>query len=53
VSDASGFVNGHDLIVDGGISAGRPASVSLSERKRMAEVLLASDDPYRGAARVG
>jgi NAD(P)-dependent dehydrogenase (short-subunit alcohol dehydrogenase family) len=42
VSDASGFVNGLDLIVDGGISAGRPASVSLSERKRIAEVLLAS-----------
>jgi NAD(P)-dependent dehydrogenase (short-subunit alcohol dehydrogenase family) len=45
VSDASDFVNGHDLVVDGGISAGRPGSVSLSERKRMAEVLLASDNP--------
>jgi hypothetical protein len=43
VSDASGLVNGHDVVVDGGISAGRPVSVSLSERKRMAEVLLASD----------
>jgi NAD(P)-dependent dehydrogenase (short-subunit alcohol dehydrogenase family) len=53
VSDASGFVNGLDLIVDGGISAGRPVSVSLSERKRMAEVLLASDnsDGEREAAR--
>jgi NAD(P)-dependent dehydrogenase (short-subunit alcohol dehydrogenase family) len=44
VSDASSFVNGHDLVVDGGICAGRPGSVSLSERKRMAEVLLASDN---------
>jgi NAD(P)-dependent dehydrogenase (short-subunit alcohol dehydrogenase family) len=41
-SDASTFVNGIDLVVDGGISAGRPASVSRSERERMAEVLLAS-----------
>jgi NAD(P)-dependent dehydrogenase (short-subunit alcohol dehydrogenase family) len=49
-SDASGFVNGHDLVVDGGISAGRPGSVSLSERRRMAEVLLASD--HSAGARV-
>lgn len=31
-SDGSGFVTGQDLAVDGGISAGRPASVALTER---------------------
>jgi NAD(P)-dependent dehydrogenase (short-subunit alcohol dehydrogenase family) len=35
-SDASAFVNGHDLVVDGGISAGRPASVALAERAGLA-----------------
>jgi NAD(P)-dependent dehydrogenase (short-subunit alcohol dehydrogenase family) len=29
--DATGLVNGHDLALDGGVSAGRPASVSLAE----------------------
>jgi NAD(P)-dependent dehydrogenase (short-subunit alcohol dehydrogenase family) len=42
VSDPSGFVNGHDLVVDGGISAGRPLSVSIAERQQMAGVLLGS-----------
>jgi NAD(P)-dependent dehydrogenase (short-subunit alcohol dehydrogenase family) len=42
VSDASSFVTGHDLVVDGGISAGRPISISIAERKQMGEVLLAS-----------
>jgi len=31
-SDASRFVNGHDLVVDGGITAGRPAGVGRAER---------------------
>jgi NAD(P)-dependent dehydrogenase (short-subunit alcohol dehydrogenase family) len=30
-SDAARMVNGHDLVVDGGITAGRPASVMASE----------------------
>ena len=32
-SDASSFVNGQDIAVDGGITAGRPISVSVDERK--------------------
>jgi NAD(P)-dependent dehydrogenase (short-subunit alcohol dehydrogenase family) len=44
VSDAARFVNGHDLIVDGGISAGRPVSVSIAERQQMAGV-------FRGGVR--
>lgn len=35
-SDASSFVNGQDIAVDGGITAGRPISVSLAERKKLA-----------------
>jgi NAD(P)-dependent dehydrogenase (short-subunit alcohol dehydrogenase family) len=31
-SDASSFVTGQDIAVDGGISAGRPASVAQAER---------------------
>jgi NAD(P)-dependent dehydrogenase (short-subunit alcohol dehydrogenase family) len=38
-SDASAFVNGHDLVIDGGISAGRPASVALAERAGLAKAL--------------
>jgi NAD(P)-dependent dehydrogenase (short-subunit alcohol dehydrogenase family) len=34
-SDASSFVNGQDIAVDGGITAGRPISVSVDERKRL------------------
>jgi NAD(P)-dependent dehydrogenase (short-subunit alcohol dehydrogenase family) len=45
LSDAAGFVNGQDLAVDGGISAGRPVSVSLSERGQMAQVLLGARQP--------
>jgi NAD(P)-dependent dehydrogenase (short-subunit alcohol dehydrogenase family) len=33
--DASSFVNGQDIAVDGGITAGRPISVSIDERKRL------------------
>lgn len=41
-SDSARFVNGHDLVVDGGISAGRPISVSIAERSQMAPILLAA-----------
>jgi NAD(P)-dependent dehydrogenase (short-subunit alcohol dehydrogenase family) len=34
-SDASSFVNGQDIAVDGGITAGRQISVSVDERKRL------------------
>lgn len=49
-SDASGFVNGHDLLVDGGISAGRPISVQVAERSQMAQILLAARDPQETTA---
>jgi len=42
VSDASRFVNGHDLVVDGGISAGRPLSVGLGELPRLGAALMAA-----------
>jgi NAD(P)-dependent dehydrogenase (short-subunit alcohol dehydrogenase family) len=35
-SDASSFVNGQDIAVDGGIMAGRPVSVSVEERRKLA-----------------
>jgi len=35
-SDAAGFVNGQDIAVDGGMSAGRPWSVFVAERETMA-----------------
>jgi NAD(P)-dependent dehydrogenase (short-subunit alcohol dehydrogenase family) len=50
LSDAAGFVNGQDLAVDGGISAGRPVSVSLSERGQMAHVLLGARQPVTADA---
>jgi NAD(P)-dependent dehydrogenase (short-subunit alcohol dehydrogenase family) len=34
-SDASSFVTGQDIAVDGGITAGRPISVSADERRRL------------------
>lgn len=34
-SDASSFVNGQDIAVDGGILAGRPLSVSVAERQTL------------------
>jgi NAD(P)-dependent dehydrogenase (short-subunit alcohol dehydrogenase family) len=40
-SDASCFMNGHNLVLDGGITAGRPASVMLAERVAFAETLAA------------
>jgi hypothetical protein len=43
-SDASSFVTGQEIAVDGGISAGRPASVAQAERvllgKAFQEILL-------------
>jgi NAD(P)-dependent dehydrogenase (short-subunit alcohol dehydrogenase family) len=39
-SDASAFVTGQNLAVDGGISAGRPAAVAAADRTEMARVLL-------------
>jgi hypothetical protein len=49
-SDASGFVNGNDLVVDGGISAGRPISVSIAEHSQMAPILLAAGRPQEARA---
>jgi NAD(P)-dependent dehydrogenase (short-subunit alcohol dehydrogenase family) len=40
-SDASQFVTGIDLVVDGGISAGRPASVATDERATLAAAFAA------------
>ncbi|WP_197681906.1 SDR family oxidoreductase [Actinopolymorpha singaporensis] len=31
-SDASAFVTGHDLVVDGGLSSGRPAKQAAADR---------------------
>jgi NAD(P)-dependent dehydrogenase (short-subunit alcohol dehydrogenase family) len=45
ISEASRWVNGHDLVIDGGISAGRPASVSAGERALIAEALRAASHP--------
>jgi NAD(P)-dependent dehydrogenase (short-subunit alcohol dehydrogenase family) len=38
-SDASSFVTGQDLAVDGGITAGRPASVSAADRAAIAAAI--------------
>jgi len=46
-SDESSFVNGHNLVVDGGILAGRPASVMQAERKLFAASL---SDPSTATA---
>ena len=40
-SDASSFVTGQDLAVDGGISAGRPASVGIEERATLGKAFAA------------
>jgi NAD(P)-dependent dehydrogenase (short-subunit alcohol dehydrogenase family) len=40
-SDSSSFVTGQDLAVDGGISAGRPASVAIAERAGLAKAFAA------------
>jgi len=41
-SDAAAFVTGQDLAVDGGITAGRPASVSAADRAAMADAMAAA-----------
>ena len=40
-SDASGFITGHDLVVDGGNILGRPWSPSLAQRQEMQKLLRA------------
>jgi NAD(P)-dependent dehydrogenase (short-subunit alcohol dehydrogenase family) len=37
--DAAHFVTGHDLVVDGGVSTGRPISVSIRQRAQLAEAM--------------
>jgi NAD(P)-dependent dehydrogenase (short-subunit alcohol dehydrogenase family) len=44
-SDASSFVNGHDLVVDGGICAGRPFSASQPNRREIEAVLRGASEP--------
>jgi NAD(P)-dependent dehydrogenase (short-subunit alcohol dehydrogenase family) len=39
-SDASAFVTGQNLAVDGGITAGRPSAVAAADRTAMGKVLL-------------
>jgi NAD(P)-dependent dehydrogenase (short-subunit alcohol dehydrogenase family) len=40
-SDAASFINGHDLVVDGGIVAGRSWSTTLAQRQAMGQALRA------------
>jgi NAD(P)-dependent dehydrogenase (short-subunit alcohol dehydrogenase family) len=39
-SDASTFINGHNLVIDGGISAGRPHSASDGHREKIKAALV-------------
>lgn len=38
-SDDAGLVNGHNLVIDGGLTTGRPYSVTVEERRRLAAIL--------------
>jgi NAD(P)-dependent dehydrogenase (short-subunit alcohol dehydrogenase family) len=38
-SDEAAFVSGHDLVVDGGVSAGRPSSIGRAERADLIRAL--------------
>ncbi|MUL84426.1 MULTISPECIES: SDR family NAD(P)-dependent oxidoreductase [unclassified Mycolicibacterium] len=38
-SDASSFINGQDLAIDGGICAGRPASISANDYVQLSQLL--------------
>jgi NAD(P)-dependent dehydrogenase (short-subunit alcohol dehydrogenase family) len=40
--DASGYVTGHDLVVDGGQTVGQPYSVMQQQRTKLAEILEAT-----------
>jgi NAD(P)-dependent dehydrogenase (short-subunit alcohol dehydrogenase family) len=40
--DGARFVNGHDLVVDGGLSAGRPLSQALAELPELGAALMAA-----------
>ena len=51
VSDAARFINGQDLAVDGGITAGRPFSVGLADRRALANVLGAGQAAVAGLER--
>lgn len=47
-SDASVFLTGQNIVVDGGISAGRPAAISVADNIAIAEAISRSGAP-RGA----
>ncbi|MBI1773938.1 MAG: SDR family oxidoreductase [Proteobacteria bacterium] len=36
-SDAASFINGHDIVVDGGMIGGRPMSLTMAQRAGMAQ----------------
>lgn len=48
--DGSRFVNGHDLVVDGGISAGRTASASAGDGAALGAALMAAAGPVQNGA---
>src|SRR5262249_23119625 len=46
-SDASSFITGQDLAIDGGILAGRPPAASAADFTAIADALLAATSPPR------